>query len=67
MSACNTCRHWDVGRQDGYTGLAPCKRFPPLRDPAARDGWGYPKTLPYDWCGEYATPPQPSPAESETQ
>lgn len=54
--SCGTCRFHRTKHADGYSGLAPCRRFPPT---AAKDHprggkvpvW--PATSVHDWCGEW--------------
>jgi hypothetical protein len=49
---CNTCKYW-VGNREG-TRMGDCRRYAPR--PGVSFGW--PKTNPDDWCGEYKSKEQ---------
>jgi len=40
---CDKCLYWDAGY---------CKKKPPVLV-VGNDMGGFPKTVPFDWCGEY--------------
>lgn len=58
-SACDRCRFWNGAQQDGYSGMAQCRRNAPVvNKPHARGGVAadWPMTAGYDWCGEFRLP-----------
>lgn len=48
---CESCKFWATYKV-GRSGKYDCRRFPPLKY-FPGEGWSYPQTASYDWCGEW--------------
>jgi hypothetical protein len=53
IEKCEECKFWKhIANARRGLNKGECKRFPPLKY-FAGEGWSYPMTSNYDWCGEW--------------